>query len=323
MKELVNTLFKWGLNLRDIRLHLFQIPHKFPRLSEIRKQAEFEDITKEIHKSLSSEFYTEKKFYDLVLLDLLDCKSYDDLKRKKRSRYSAKQQKDRGGYSWTKRKKEARERDGNKCVITGDTKPLFVHHINGDKTDNQLENLITVSRRVNDAIHHGARDFHPEDLQHWTQRGPEYVKRSIDRYELLEKYIAWLQEHRFPNACLESLPLSELATGQWKRGANKDIHFSMFRKRSYQNHYWIALLEPTGLSFEKISFDESYQKRYGRSYTDYDEDELDFEDNVQEEEFEPTCQNCMFNGTEGCPFMDIGDEEKPQRCDQWHEIIEV
>jgi len=97
----------------------------------------------------------------------------------------------------------------------------------------------------------------------------------------------------------------------------------MFRKRSYQNHFWIALLEPTGLSFEKISFDESYQKRYGRSYTDYDEDELDFEDNVQEEEFEPTCQNCMFNGTESCPFMDIGDEEKPQRCDQWHEIIEV
>ena len=150
MKELINILFKKGGNLRDIRLHLFQIPHKFPRLTQFRKLEGFEDITKESHRFLASEFYTEKKFYDTVILHALDLTSYEDLKKKKKSRYSAKQQKERGGAAWRKRKKEARDRDGNKCVITGDTKPLFVHHINGDKTDNQLDNLVTVSRRVNE-----------------------------------------------------------------------------------------------------------------------------------------------------------------------------
>ncbi|MHA1637853.1 MAG: hypothetical protein ACTSUB_07550 [Candidatus Thorarchaeota archaeon] len=320
MKKLVTSLFGLGANLRDMRHHLFQIPHKYPRFSELRKQIKFEDIAKDRYRLLASEFYTEKQFYDLLLLDLLDCESYEDLKRKKKSRYSAKQQKERGGYSWTKRKKEARERDGNRCVITSDTKPLFVHHINGDKTDNQLENLVTIARRVNFVIHHGARDFHPKDLHHWERKDSEYVKKSADRHELLKKYIVWLQKHGFPNACLESLPLSELASGRWKRGANKDIHFSMYRRRGHHNHYWVALLEPTGLSFEKQSFEESYRERYGRPYgvRDYD----GFEE-IHEEDNEATCQNCMFNGTEGCPFMDIGDGEKPHRCDQWHEIIEI
>ena len=46
---------------------------------------------------------------------------------------------------------------------------------------------------------------------------------------------------------------------------------------------------------------------------------------AQEVDENPSCNNCMFNKTEGCPFIDIdqGDNGRPQICDQWHEIIEI
>ncbi len=335
--ELVKELFNEGANFRDIRLHLFQIPHRFPKLSKLQKQEGFEKFTKEDYITLSSEFYAEKSFYDQLILHDLDCTSFEDYEKKKKRRYSSKQQKARGGAAWRKRKKEVRERDGNKCIITGVAKPLFVHHINGDKTDRRLENLVTISRQVNDAIHHGSRDFHPEDGRYWEGKNPEYVAKATTRLELLKVYVKWLRTHGYQSACLESLPLSALNSKKWKTGANKDIHFSMYGKSSYHNHFWIALLEPTGLVFEKQSFGDAYKKAHGHSYHSYS----DYEEKCGDCPYEgeppcgdyhggpycvdgrQSCASCRLNGTDKCPYagMEHGENTRVSICSKWEKAL--
>ena len=47
---------------------------------------------------------------------------------------------------WKRARKQARERDGNRCVRCGSTRFLQVHHLNGNASDMRLENLITLCR---------------------------------------------------------------------------------------------------------------------------------------------------------------------------------
>jgi len=335
--ELVKELFNEGANLRDIRLHLFQIPNRFPRLSEFRNQEGYENLSKEDYKATASEFYAEQAFYGQLILHDLDCTSYEDYDKKKKRRYSSKQQKARGGAAWRKRKKEARERDGNKCVITGVGKPLFVHHINGDKAERRLENLVTISREVNNAIHHGARDFHPDDVRYWESKNPEYVAEAATRLELLKKYVRWLRTHGYQSACLESLPLNVLNSKKWRTGANKDIHFSMYRRRNYQNHFWIALLEPTGLVFEKQPFEDIYKKTHGRSYSysDYEEkcEACPYEGEPPCGDYHigpycyygrQSCASCRLDGTDQCPYAgkEHGEHTRVSICSKWEKVLD-
>jgi len=45
------------------------------------------------------------------------------------------------------------ERDGNACVVCGATSKLIVHHVNGNKVNNSMENLVVVCRRCHLDIH--------------------------------------------------------------------------------------------------------------------------------------------------------------------------
>lgn len=68
----------------------------------------------------------------------------------------------------------------NACVGCGQRKDLVVHHINGDRSDNRLENLIPVCKSCHAKIHNGDeisphlqqyQDQLPEDKKEWQKRG--------------------------------------------------------------------------------------------------------------------------------------------------------
>ncbi|MFW9889721.1 MAG: HNH endonuclease [Candidatus Thorarchaeota archaeon] len=284
----IGYIFKEGANLRDIRFYVFQIPNRYPTLSEVREWSGFENLTEEDYNELRTEFYIEKKFFTRIILHQLGCNTIEEYNRKKKSRYSAKQKKARGGREWSRIRKQVLARDNNQCVITGQAKQLFVHHINGDKKDRRLENLVTVSRKVSTSIHHGTRDFHPDDLLYWQQRNPDLVSKSAARLDFLKNYVKWLHANGYPQACIESLPFHVLAGDEWRIGLNKHLHFSSYGRRSYNVNHWVVFLEPTGLSYETRKFEDLYKERYGRSYA------------LRYEFEEQKCVDCPHEGIPPC-----------------------
>ena len=220
----------------------------------------------------------------------------------------------------------------------------MVHHINGDKADNRLENLITVGRAVSTAIHHGARHIHPDDLEHQRRERASYVEESAKRIRILKQYVDWLQDNGYPRACLESLPLSFIKSATWRKGANEHLHISARGKGYYSNHYWVVLLEPTGESFRLESFNESYERRHGYPYGQKPDFEMPgFEEKCDGcsydgeppcDDFHPgpycfgstevkvaVCSNCLFEGTEECPLLglDMTQAESISSCAKYVE----
>lgn len=53
-----------------------------------------------------------------------------------------------GGYYY-----QVLKRDNNKCVLCGN-KNIIVHHINEDKNDNRMENLVVLCRKCHPKIHY-------------------------------------------------------------------------------------------------------------------------------------------------------------------------
>lgn len=82
---------------------------------------------------------------------------------------------------WPEARRAALQRDGHKCVISGRTTNLEVHHIDGDSCNNQLDNLITLHR-----------DYH-QGIAHTRSR-----LNGMDRLRMTE-YIQYLQSHGYPN----------------------------------------------------------------------------------------------------------------------------
>lgn len=70
---------------------------------------------------------------------------------------------------------------GDTCLICGEGDNIDVHHIDGDRTNNQLKNLIPVCRYCHIGIHEGR-----ENYEHWHSRLLPWYTNS-DR-ELTEEY---------------------------------------------------------------------------------------------------------------------------------------
>lgn len=85
---------------------------------------------------------------------------------------------------WTEARKAALERDGYKCVITGRTENLQVHHIDGNSLNNQLDNLITLHRSYHTIAAHS--------------RNRETKKGHLRTIE----YAKYLRSHGYPNTKL-------------------------------------------------------------------------------------------------------------------------
>jgi hypothetical protein len=67
----------------------------------------------------------------------------------------------------------------HRCVGCGVEDGLVVHHINGDRDDNRLENLIPVCRGCHSKIHTG--NSLPDDLQEYQDELPPDSKNWMRR----------------------------------------------------------------------------------------------------------------------------------------------
>jgi len=62
---------------------------------------------------------------------------------------------------------------GERCVMCGANEDIVVHHLDGDRSNNELENLIPVCREHHAKIHHD----HPE-VESYASQLPEHAKYS-------------------------------------------------------------------------------------------------------------------------------------------------
>lgn len=72
---------------------------------------------------------------------------------------------------------------GNLCIICGEEDNIDVHHIDGDRTNNQLKNLIPVCRYCHIGIHEGR-----ENYEHWYNRLLPWYTNSDSEFS--EEYSA-------------------------------------------------------------------------------------------------------------------------------------
>ncbi len=84
----------------------------------------------------------------------------------------------KSGYT-EKVRKLCLERNDHKCVVTGETENLEVQHIDGNHTNNELTNLVTLYRDLHVMI---------------TGR----LSRARRRHPWVRMYFAWLKEHGYP-----------------------------------------------------------------------------------------------------------------------------
>lgn len=82
-----------------------------------------------------------------------------------------------------KARKMALERDGHKCVATGATLGLEVHHIDGDCTNNELHNLVTIHKKIHRMI---------------TGTGADPKTRGV------KAILKWLRSNGYDNARITS-----------------------------------------------------------------------------------------------------------------------
>jgi hypothetical protein len=73
--------------------------------------------------------------------------------------------------SSTYRKRCLREK-GAECMLCGATDSVVAHHIDGDRLNNSLDNLIPVCRSCHGLIHAGSDGF-----EHWYQKLAEHAQR--------------------------------------------------------------------------------------------------------------------------------------------------
>jgi len=68
---------------------------------------------------------------------------------------------------------------GHQCEVCGATEQIVVHHIDGDRTNNALENLMPVCRKHHAQIHYGAGGV--EEYTEKLPSDPVYEKETTSR----------------------------------------------------------------------------------------------------------------------------------------------
>lgn len=87
---------------------------------------------------------------ECIAMEVLGFDDWSDYRRE----YDRLQQRERRENGFTrKRKRRIKERDDRQCVLCLSEASLHVHHIDGDSSNNEPENLVTLCERCHTAFH--------------------------------------------------------------------------------------------------------------------------------------------------------------------------
>lgn len=87
---------------------------------------------------------------EYIAFEILGFEDWDEYRRENK-RLNNKERREEGFTD--KKKRKVRERDGEQCVLCLSNDDLHVHHIDGDRTNNDTENLVTLCERCHNRIH--------------------------------------------------------------------------------------------------------------------------------------------------------------------------
>jgi len=86
-------------------------------------------------------------------------------------------------------RKKALEHHGEECANCGDEEGLEVHHINGDREDNDPENLIPLCRQCHRRLHRSGLDGLEEDLKPVEDR--EHINPETTTFQFSVSEETW------------------------------------------------------------------------------------------------------------------------------------
>ena len=262
-----NQANEWNDEAKSQRiLELFKIGAK---LNEIRMGV-FSDWFSDKPKH---EYYHNKIVADCIILRVLECKDWDDYNRKRRqmrNRLRYRKSKQEGMAVNKAAIKAALERDRHRCVITGSEEKPNVHHIDGDRSNNEMDNLVTLSKEVHLAIHNGARARASRDLEYWTTRNPDYVSILKKRMDYMQRYVAYLNKKGYREARIECIP-GWILFGPDHLCRNLNINP---RRKQMKGWYSVVVLQSTGLHEEPKEYRPKYESyQWTEETEDIDEDD--------------------------------------------------
>jgi len=87
---------------------------------------------------------------EYIAFEILEFEDWDEYHRENR-RLNDKERREEGFTD--KKKQQVRKRDAEQCALCLSNDSLHVHHIDGDRTNNDMENLVTLCERCHNRIH--------------------------------------------------------------------------------------------------------------------------------------------------------------------------
>ena len=181
-KERVVKLFNLGWNIGDIRTEVY---------SHIYNKEPTERFRKYRSSTLHLKDMEKQKIINQEILQALGFSEWDEYYRERVKIL----QKIHYGPEFRKVKKFVNERDGKTCQVTGGTENLHIHHIDRNKKNNELWNLLTIDRRVHKSIEHSI----------WEHQ--EAVSIGDEDWFIVEdalRYVDCLRERGYPECCVKA-----------------------------------------------------------------------------------------------------------------------
>jgi len=172
--DMIKNLFEIGYRLEDIRDNVF------PQMKHVRR-----GLT------------------DQIILSVLKCDNWEEYETARKRIYSKKRRKMQSSTGWQEAKKKSLERDGSRCTVTHKKTNLEVHHIDGDFTNNELDNLVILNKDVHIAVTFGVNGMTEEELKHWEYYKPKYVKFVRKRISYLQIFAQILRGMGYFDAKVE------------------------------------------------------------------------------------------------------------------------